>query len=73
MRRNGAWRWRNWCWLDWQAWLAAAVMAVGCAAPVAAYAGWFHSWWGSYTLSRAEGFYLWGTRRRSTTWRTAAR
>ena len=42
------------------AWLAAAAMAVGCAAPVAAYAGWFHSWWGSYTLSRAEGFYLWG-------------
>ena len=55
LRRDGAWRWRHW-----QAWLAAAVMAVGCAAPVAAYAGWFHSWWGSYTLSRAEGFYLWG-------------
>ena len=55
LRRDGAWRWRNW-----RAWLAAAVMAVGCAAPVAAYAGWFHSWWGSYTLSRAEGFYLWG-------------
>jgi hypothetical protein len=53
LRRDGAWRWRNWCWLDWRAWLAAAVMAVGCAAPVAAYAGWFHSWWGSYTLSRA--------------------
>jgi hypothetical protein len=60
LRRDGAWRWRSWCWLDWRAWLAAAVMAVGCAAPVAAYAGWFHSWWGSYTLSRAEGFYLWG-------------
>jgi Dolichyl-phosphate-mannose-protein mannosyltransferase len=61
LRRDGAWRWRNWrAWLDWRAWLAAAVMAVGCAAPVAAYAGWFHSWWGSYTLSRAEGFYLWG-------------
>ena len=27
---------------------------------MAAYAAWFHSWWGSYTLSRAEGFYLWG-------------
>jgi hypothetical protein len=35
-------------------------MAAGCAAPVAGYAVWFHSWWGSYTLSRAEGFYLWG-------------
>jgi hypothetical protein len=55
LRVDGAWRWRNW-----RAWLAAAVMAVGCAAPVAAYAAWFGSWWGSYTLSRAEGFYLWG-------------
>jgi len=55
LRRDGAWRWRNW-----RAWLAAGVMAIGCAAPVAAYAGWFHSWWGSYTPSRAEGFYLWG-------------
>jgi hypothetical protein len=35
-------------------------MALGCVAPVAAYAAWFHSWWGSYTLSRASGFYLWG-------------
>jgi hypothetical protein len=57
LRRDGGWRWRNWCW---RAWLAAAVMAIGCAAPVAAYAGWFHTRWGSYTLSRAEGFYLWG-------------
>ena len=55
LRVNGAWRWRNW-----RAWLAAAVMAVGCAVPAAAYAAWFHSWWGSYTLSRADGFYLWG-------------
>src|SRR5689334_2492364 len=55
LRVDGAWRWRNWC-----AWLAGAVMAVGCAAPVTAYAAWFGSWWGSYTLSRAEGFYLWG-------------
>jgi hypothetical protein len=55
LRRDGAWAWRNW-----RAWLAAAVMAVGCAAPVAGYAVWFHSWWGSYTLSNAEGFYLWG-------------
>ena len=55
LRQDGAWRWRRW-----RAWLAAAVMALGCVAPVAAYAAWFHSWWGSYTLSRAEGFYLWG-------------
>jgi hypothetical protein len=55
LRRDGAWAWRNW-----RAWLAAAAMAVGCAAPVAGYAAWFHSWWGSYTLSNAEGFYLWG-------------
>jgi Dolichyl-phosphate-mannose-protein mannosyltransferase len=53
--QDGAWRWRRW-----RAWLAAAVMAAGCAAPVAAYAAWFHSWYGSYTLSRAAGFYLWG-------------
>jgi Dolichyl-phosphate-mannose-protein mannosyltransferase len=52
LRVNGAWRWRTW--------LAAAVMAVGCVVPVAGYAAWFGSWWGSYTLSRAEGFYLWG-------------
>ena len=55
LRQDGDWRWRNW-----RAWLAAAAMALGCVAPVAAYAAWFHSWWGSYTLSRAEGFYLWG-------------
>jgi len=55
LRQDGAWRWRRW-----RAWLAAAVMALGCVAPVAAYAAWFHSWWGSYTLSRASGFYLWG-------------
>ena len=53
LRVNGAWR-------NWRAWLAAAVMAVGCAVPVAGYAAWFGSWWGLYTLSRAEGFYLWG-------------
>ena len=55
LRRDGTWRWRSW-----SAWLAAAAMAAGCAAPVVAYAAWFHSWHGSYTLSRAEGFYLWG-------------
>ncbi len=55
LRKDGVWRWRNW-----SAWLAAAAMAAGCVVPVAGYAAWFHSWWGSYTLSRAEGFYLWG-------------
>ncbi len=55
LRRDGAWAWRNA-----QGWLAAGVMAVGCAAPVAAYATWFHSWYGSYGLTRSDGFYLWG-------------
>lgn len=55
LRQDGAWAGRNW-----RAWLAAAVMAVGCVAPVAGYAAWFHSWRGSYTLSQSSGFYLWG-------------
>jgi hypothetical protein len=55
LRQDSAWHWRRW-----RAWLAAAVMALGCVAPVAAYVAWFHSWHGSYTLSRAGGFYLWG-------------
>ncbi len=55
LRQDGGWAWRNW-----RAWLAAAAMAVGCAVPVAGYVVWFHSWWGSYTLSNSEGFYLWG-------------
>jgi hypothetical protein len=38
----------------------AVVMAVGCAVPVVAYAAWFHSWTGSYDLTRSDGFYLWG-------------
>jgi len=41
-------------------WLAAAMMTVGCVTPVLAYAAWFHSWTGSYTLTRSDGFYLWG-------------
>ena len=47
-------------WKKWQGWLAAVTLAVGCLAPVAAYAGWFHHWYGSYNLTRSEGFYLWG-------------
>ena len=51
--RSGGWR-------TWGGWLAAGVMAVGCLAPVAAYAAWFHSRTGDYALTRSEGFYLWG-------------
>ncbi len=45
---------------NWRGWLAAAMMAVGCSAPVLAYAAWFHSWTGQYALTRSDGFYLWG-------------
>ena len=45
---------------DWHRMLAAGAMAVGCAAPVLAYAAWFHSWYGDFALTRADGFYLWG-------------
>ncbi len=47
-------------WKNWHGWLAAVALTVGCAAPVVAYAAWFHQWNGSYNLSRSEGFYLWG-------------
>ena len=47
-------------WKNWRGWLAAVTLAVGCAAPVLAYAAWFHSWNGQYTLTRSDGFYLWG-------------
>ena len=47
-------------WRNWRGWLAAGAMAVGCVAPVLAYAGWFHSWTGTYSLTRSDGFYLWG-------------
>ena len=50
------WRGRQ----SWGGWLIAAVMAFGCAAPVLAYATWFNHEQGSFTLSRADGFYLWG-------------
>ena len=42
---------------DGRAWVAAGVMAIGCAMPVLAYAGWFHSWTGTYALTRADGLY----------------
>jgi hypothetical protein len=47
-------------WKKWRGWLAAIALGVGCLAPVAAYAGYFHHWYGSYNLTRSEGFYLWG-------------
>jgi hypothetical protein len=50
------WRGRR----SWHGWLVAAVMAIGCVAPVLAYATWFNHEQGSFTLSRADGFYLWG-------------
>ena len=50
--------WRNW--RHRSVWLAAIVMAVGCAVPVLGYAAWSRSWNGSWTLSRSDGFYLWG-------------
>jgi len=50
--------WRGW--RTWRGWLAAVALTVGCAAPVVAYAAWFHEWTGSWNLTRSEGFYLWG-------------
>jgi hypothetical protein len=47
-------------WRRWHGWLAAAVMAAGCAAPVLGYAAWFHSRTGDFALTRSDGFYLWG-------------
>jgi len=47
-------------WRNGRAWVAAGAMAMGCAMPVLAYAGWFHSWTGEYMLTRSDGFYLWG-------------
>ncbi len=47
-------------WGEWRQWAAAGVMAVGCAVPVVAYAGWFHASTGTYGLTRSDGFYLWG-------------
>ncbi len=38
-------------WKNWRGWLAAAALAVGCAAPVVAYAAWFHHVERHYTLS----------------------
>ncbi len=45
---------------SWGGWLVAVVMALGCVAPVLSYATWFDHEQGSFTLSRADGFFLWG-------------
>jgi hypothetical protein len=50
--------WRGW--RSWRGWLAAVAMAIGCLAPVAAYAAWFHHWNHSWNLTQSEGFYAWG-------------
>jgi hypothetical protein len=47
-------------WNKWRNWAAAVALAAGAAAPVVAYATWFHHEDGSYGLTRSEGFYLWG-------------
>ena len=47
-------------WAIWHGWLATVMLAVGCLAPVLGYVGWFHSWTGTYSLTRSDGFYLWG-------------
>jgi hypothetical protein len=47
-------------WGNWRGWIATVMLAVGCLAPVLAYAGWFHSSTGTYSLTRSDGFYLWG-------------
>jgi hypothetical protein len=41
-------------------WRPAVAVLAGSVLPVAAYAAWFHSYTGQYSLTRSEGFYLWG-------------
>jgi hypothetical protein len=47
-------------WANWRGWLATGLLTVGCLAPVLGYVAWFHSWTGTYGLTRSDGFYLWG-------------
>jgi len=47
-------------WRSLRGWLAAVLVAVGCLAPVAGYAAWFHSRTGQYGMTMSTGFYLWG-------------
>src|ERR1700720_1918899 len=46
------WRGRR----SWRGWLVAAVMAIGCVAPVLAYATWFNHEQGSFNPTPARGF-----------------
>ena len=41
-------------------WGALAAIVAGCALPIVSYAVWFHSWSGTYALTKSEGFYLYG-------------
>ncbi len=47
-------------WRKLQGWLVTIAVAVGCLAPVGAYAAWFHDSTGSWGLTRSTGFYVWG-------------
>jgi hypothetical protein len=41
-------------------WRPLVTVLTAAAAPVAAYALWFHSYTGEYSFTRADGFFLWG-------------
>jgi len=41
-------------------WVSAVVMCVGVPIAVGGYANWFHSRYGSYGMTEATGFYIWG-------------
>ena len=47
-------------WKKIQGWLVTVAVAAGCLAPVGAYMAWFHSYAGVWSISNAQGFYLWG-------------
>lgn len=51
---------RTYGWRKLRGWLVTAAVTVGCLVPVGGYVAWFHSSTGSWDLSTAEGFYLWG-------------
>jgi hypothetical protein len=47
-------------WRRLQGWLVTVAVAIGCVAPVGAYAAWFHHDTGTWGLTRSTGFYIWG-------------
>jgi hypothetical protein len=47
-------------WKSLRGWLAAILVGVGCLLPIGAYASWFHHYTGHYSVTMANGFYLWG-------------